>query len=74
MFTVKIFNKKEHLFLTYEHVYKITYHDVIEENVLTKKNMLSHEFQLGYDLHIFTENANYTVSQELIGVIEVVKE
>ena len=74
MFTVHIFNKKEHLFLTYEHVEKITYYDAFTENVLTQENMLSHEFQLGYDLHIFSRNGNYTVSRDLIGVIEIIKE
>lgn len=54
MFTVNIFNKKEHKFLTYEHVHKITYYDAFTENILTEENMLSHEFQLGYDLHRFS--------------------
>lgn len=53
MVTVNIFDKKQNLFLTYEHIHKITYCDMIEEHVLTEKNMLTHNFQLGFDLHFF---------------------
>lgn len=74
MFTVNIFNKKEQKFLTYEHVHKIIYEDVVSENILTEDNIFSHKFQLGYDLHIFSQTGNFTVSYELIGVIEIIKE
>lgn len=53
---------------------KLTYCDMIEEHMLTEKNMLTHNFQLGFDLHFFSESGNYTVSQDLIGVIEVIGE
>lgn len=74
MFTVKLYNKTESTFWTYNHVDKIIYQSGFEEYVLTEENMLSHVFLLGHDLHIFSQDSNCTVSHELIGIIEITRE
>lgn len=74
MFTVTIFDKSKKQFRTYLHIEKIIYRNYFDDVILEGDDILSHKFALTGDLHLYSSSGNYTVSNGIIGALEIEKE
>ncbi len=64
-------NNTEHPF---EHIKRITYSRAGSRVTVDEKDLLTHSFPTGTDLHLFSDTSNFTVSGKNLVYIEVRKE
>ena len=64
-------NNAEHPF---EHIKRVTYSRAGSSVTVDEKDMLTHSFPIGTDLHLFSDTSNFTVSGKNLICIEVRKE
>lgn len=74
MFTVSIMDKSKKTVRTYEHITKITYSDLIDDVVVESADILTHQFPIDYELHLYSATGNYVISPDVIGTLEIKKE
>lgn len=74
MFTISIMDKSKKSVRTYEHINKITYSDLIDEVVVENDAILTYNFPIGFDLHLYSNTGNYVISCDVIGTLEIQKE
>lgn len=74
MFTVSIMDKSKKSIRTYEHINKITYSDMVDDVVMEGDDILTHQFPINFDLHLYSETGSYTISSDVIGTFEINKE
>ena len=74
MFTVSIMDKSKKSVRTYEHITKITYSDLVDDVVVENADILTHQFPIDYELHLYSETGNYVISPDVIGTFEIEKE
>lgn len=64
-------NNAEHPF---EHIKRVTYSRAACGVAVDEKDLLTHSFPTGTDLHLFSDTSNFTVSGKNLVYIEVRKE
>ncbi len=74
MYTITILDKSKRILRTYRHITKIVYGDSITTITLEDDAILSHQFSLFGSYHFYSDTGNYTVTSDIIGVIEAEKE
>ena len=58
----------------YKHIVKVEYYNVAGKVVVEESEILSHDFPLDEDMHLFAENKSYKVSCKNLRLIEITKE
>lgn len=74
MYTVSIMDKSKKSVRTYEHINKIAYSDLVDEVVVENNDILTYNFPIDFDLHLYSDTGNYVVSSDIIGALEIKKE
>lgn len=74
MFQVAIYDPKKRLVATYANIHTIKYINILGETVIVAGDeMLTHEFSLYADYHLYSDDGNYAISKSVIGTFEVTK-
>ncbi len=74
MYAVSIMDKSKKLVRTYEHISKITYSDMVDDVVVEGDDILTHQFPINFDMHLYSETGSYSISSDIIGAFEIEKE
>ena len=79
LYTVTVFDKKDKKFNTYRHVQSINYGDDLsrhgEITTVSGDEMLTHRFDLRYDMHlVFADQRNVVISSTLIVSLDITQE
>lgn len=71
MYTITVFDKSKKVFKTYKHITKVLYSDALGINEVSGNDILTHRFQLCFDITLYSATGNYNISSSILGALDI---